>query len=155
MTVAAGSAPLITIHVVAVSIWVGGLVTIFVVARAAGATLEPAQRVAFFRSFGRRWGVVGSTALLIALGSGAILLRNHPRNGALIAAAAVAIALLAATGAGVAQARAMTRIRQRALADGGEGLQSDVSRGAIVAAALRGSIGVLTMVLVVLGAGLA
>ncbi|MGH7498639.1 MAG: hypothetical protein ACREL3_07300, partial [Gemmatimonadales bacterium] len=62
--------PLIAVNALASAIWVGGLVAIFVAARAASRTLDPAQRVAFFRSLGRTYGVVGTTALLVAIVSG-------------------------------------------------------------------------------------
>jgi hypothetical protein len=134
---------------------VGGLVVIFVVARAASATLAPAQRVAFFRSLGRSYGIVGSVALLVALASGAALLRGHPWEGAMTAAAIAAVFLLLALAAGMAQARAMTRLRRRALAEPGDSLDAEVRRGAVLATALRGAIGVLTLALLVLGAALA
>jgi len=150
----AASAPLVAIHVLAASIWVGGLVAIFVVARAASATLEPAQRIAFFRSLGRSYGIVGSVALLVALASGALLLRGHPWDGTLIAAAAVAGALLVALAAGMAQARAMTRLRRRALAAPDGAPDPEVRKGAALATALRATIGLLTLILVVLGSAL-
>ena len=149
----AAALPLVALNLLAASIWVGGLVAIFVVARAASATLEPAQRVAFFRGLGRRYGIVGSVALLVALLSGAIMLDGHPWDGLLVAAVVVAAALLAATAAGMAQARAMTRLRRRALE--APGLEPRVRRQARVAAGLRGAIAVLTLALLVLGAALA
>jgi len=152
---ATASAPLIAVHALAASIWVGGLVAIFVVARAASGTLEPAQRVEFFRALGRSYGIVGSVALLVALASGAVLLDGHPWDGLMVAAVVVAGALLLATVAGMAQARAMTRLRRQAVAQvGGEPLDPRVRKGAIVAAILRACIGVLTLALVVLGAAL-
>ncbi|HET6571502.1 MAG TPA: hypothetical protein VFG58_08450 [Solirubrobacterales bacterium] len=153
--IAATSAPLIAVHALAASIWVGGLVAIFIVARAASSTLQPAQRVEFFRALGRSYGIVGTLALLVALATGAILLDGHPWDGLMVAAAVVAGALLLATAAGMAQARGMTRLRRRAVAQvGGEPLDPLVRRGAIVAAVLRACIGVLTLALVVLGAAL-
>jgi uncharacterized membrane protein len=152
---AAASAPLIAVHALAASIWVGGLVAIFVVARTASRTLEPSQRVEFFRALGRFYGVVGTLALLVALATGASLLDDHPWDGLMVAAAVVAGALLVATAAGMAQARAMTRLRRRAVAQvGGEPLDPRVRQGAIVAAALRACIGALTLALVALGAAL-
>ena len=107
-----------------------------------------------FRSLGRSYGIVGTLALLIALATGAILLDDHPWDGLMVAAAAAG-ALLVATAAGMAQARAMTRLRLRAVAQvGGEPLDPRVRKGAIVAAILRACIGVLTLALVVLGAAL-
>ncbi len=149
------SAPLIAVHAIAASIWVGGMVAIFVVARVASRTLEPAQRVAFLRSLGRTYGIVGSAALLVALASGALLLEGHPWDGLMVAAAVVAFALLVATFAGMTQARAMTRLRRRALDDDAGGqFDARVKRGALVAAGLRAGIGVLTLVLVLLGTAL-
>lgn len=149
----AAAVPLVALNLLAASIWVGGLVAIFVVARAATATLEPAQRVAFFRTLGRSYGIVGGVALLVALLSGAIMLGGHPWDGLLVAAVVVAVALLAATAAGMTQARAMTRLRRRALES--PGLEERVRREARVAAALRGTIALLTLALLVLGAALA
>jgi uncharacterized membrane protein len=143
---------LVVVHAVSAAIWIGGLVAIFVVARAASATLEQAQRIAFFQALGRAYGIVGGAALLVALISGAILLDDHPWDGLLTAAAIVAAALLVATAAGVAQARAMTRLRRSALASAAPA--GRIRRGAILAAALRGAIAILTLALVVLGAAL-
>ena len=153
--IAAASTPLIAVNALAASIWVGGLVAIFIVARAASRTLPPAQRVEFFRALGRSYGIVGTLALVVALVSGAILLDGHPWDGLMVASVAVAVALLVATAAGMAQARAMTRLRRRAVAQvGGEPLDPRVRRGAMVATTLRACIGVLTLALVVLGAAL-
>jgi len=148
----ATSVPLLVVGALAAAIWVGGLVAIFIVARTASATLEPAQRIAFFRSLGRTYGIVGSVALLVALAAGAILLDDHPWDGLLVAAAIVAAALLLALAAGMAQARAMTRLRRRAI--DAPALAGQVRRGAVLAAALRGAIGLLTLTLVILGAAL-
>jgi uncharacterized membrane protein len=153
---AAASTPLIALHALSASVWVGGLVAIFVVARAAKATLDPAARVAFFRTLGRAYGVIGSVALLVALATGALLLRGHPWDGLLVATAVVAAALVAATAVGIAQARAMTRLRRRALTGaGGAALDPRIRRGAVLAGSLRGAIALLTLALVVLGAALA
>jgi len=146
------SVVLVVVHAVSAAIWIGGLVAIFVVARAASATLDRAQRIAFFRALGRAYGIVGGAALVVALLSGAILLEGHPWDALLTASAIVAVALLVATGAGVAQARAMTRLRRSALASAESAER--VRRGAIMAAALRGAIAILTFTLVVLGAAL-
>jgi uncharacterized membrane protein len=152
---ATASTPLVALNILAASIWVGGLVAIFVVARAAAASLEPAQRVAFFQALGRRYGIVGSVALLVALGTGAALLRGHAWDDLLVAAAIVAAALLVAMGAGMAQARVMTRLRRQALSEAVDpALQLRLRRGALLAAALRGTIALLTLVLVGLGAAL-
>jgi hypothetical protein len=149
----ATSVPLIAVNLVASSIWVGGLVAIFVVARTATATLGPEPRIEFFRDLGHRYGVVGGTALLLALASGALLLAGHPWDWLLTATALVAWNLLAATAIGVWQARRMTRLRRRALHE--PGLEERVRRGALAATVLRATIGALTLALVVLAAALA
>ncbi|MBS1893376.1 MAG: hypothetical protein JST59_18920 [Actinobacteria bacterium] len=148
----AASVPLVAVELVAASIWVGGLVAIFVVARAASATLRPAERIAFFRALGRAYASVGCLALLVAVVGGAILLGDHPWDGLLVATAIVTGVLLLALASGMAQARAMTRLRRRALHE--PELDERVRRGAVLAGALRGTIGVLTLILVVLAAGL-
>ena len=149
------SVPLLVAQAVSAAIWIGGLVAIFIVARAASATLEPAPRIAFFRALGRLYGIVGSIALLVALACGAILLDEHPWDGLLVATAIVAAALLLALAAGMVQARAMTRLRRRGLGEGHPAeLDTRIRRGATLAAVLRGTIGALTLALVVLGAAL-
>ncbi|MBS1887389.1 MAG: hypothetical protein JSU06_09390 [Actinobacteria bacterium] len=144
---------LLVVNALSAAIWIGGLVAIFVVARAASATLDPPQRIAFFRVLGRTYGIVGTIALLVALASGAILLAGHPWDALLLATAIVAAALLLALAVGMAQARAMTRLRRRAI-DSPE-LADGVRRGAALAGVLRGAIAALTLALVVLGAALA
>ncbi|MFN8215719.1 MAG: hypothetical protein U0R71_03900 [Solirubrobacterales bacterium] len=146
------SVVLLVVHAVSAAIWVGGLVAIFVVARVASATLDTGQRIAFFRALGRAYGIVGGLALLVALASGAVLLDDHPWDGLLTATAIVAGCLLAVTVAGIAQAKAMTRLRRRALQT--PDLGERVRRGAVLAGLLRSAIGLLTLTLVVLGAAL-
>lgn len=127
--------------------------TIFVVARVASATLGASERVTFFRVLGRSYGILGSIALIVALGSGALLLdAEHRWDGLAIASAAVGGALLVATGVGMAQARSMTRLRRQALgARANPVLVARVQRGAVLAGVLRGAIGALTLALFVLG----
>ncbi|MGD9735065.1 MAG: hypothetical protein AB7V58_05570 [Solirubrobacterales bacterium] len=149
----AAATPLVALNLLATSIWAGGLVAIFVVARVAAATLEPAQRIAFFRGLGRAYGIIGSAALLLALVTGAILLAGHPWDGLLVAALLLAGALLVFTVAGMAQARAMSRLRSQALTT--PDLADRVGREARVAAGLRGAIAAFTLALLVVGAALA
>lgn len=138
--------------ILAACVWTGGLVAIFVVARVTQRTLQPADRVAVFRGLGRAYGPVGGASLAVALGCGAALLSNHAWDAALTAAVAVAVSLVAVTGAGVAQARHMTRIRRGALAVPANPVTARlVRRGAVRAAALRSAIAALTMALLALG----
>ena len=74
----------------------------------------PAQ-VAFFRSLGRGYGVVGGLALGVALLTGGALLSRRGWDEWAAVAVVLAVALVLATGTGVVQARDMTRLRQRAV----------------------------------------
>jgi hypothetical protein len=150
----AASVPLVVIELLASSVWIGGLVAIFVVARAASATLGTEPRIGFFRALGRTYGVVGGLALLVAIGCGAALLAGHPWEWRLVLTAILALSLLIVTGIGVWQARRMTRLRRRALI-GPASLREQVRRGALAATVLRGAIGLITLALVVLAAALA
>jgi hypothetical protein len=133
-------------------VWVGGLVAIAVVARVASDTLDPAARVAFFRGLGRSYGIVGTTALAVAYGTGASLVYGRSWDGRLTATAIVATALLVVTGSGIAQARRMSRLRRLApdQPDNGE-LVNPVRRGAGRAGALRALIALLSFALLSLG----
>jgi hypothetical protein len=68
----------------------------------------------------------------------------------------LAVALVLATGAGVVQARGMTRLRQRAVREPGDAaLTARIERNARRALVLRALIGALTVALLALGAALA
>lgn len=153
MPLATTAAPLVAIHLLAATIWVGGFVAIAVVGRVARRTLEPPDRIAFFRSLGRAYGVVGGAALLVALGTGIALLPEPLTSPRDLAAFALGAALVVATAAGVRQARAMTRLRTRVLAE--PALTGRLRRAAIAATLLRASIGLLTLALLGLAAVLA
>ncbi len=145
-------ASLAAVLILATAVWVGGLVAIFVAARVADATLEAAERVAFFRGLGRAYGLVGGVALAAALASGAVLASTYRWDGQLTASAVVAAGLVATTAAGVAQARRMTRLRRDALRDPGSAdLAAKVRRGARNAAVLRAVIAALSLALLGLG----
>ena len=120
---------------------------------AAGAS---AQRVVFFRGLGRSYLLVGTPALVVALGTGAALVERHAWDGLLVATAVVAAALVVSLVIGVAQARRMSRLRAAALcAEEGGAVVSRVRHGARAAALLRATIGALSLVLIALGALLA
>lgn len=149
-------AVLLGIFTLASCIWVGGYVAIAVVARTAAQTLDPANRVAFFRALGRAYVWVGTPALAVALGTGAGLLTDHAWTGTVTAAVAVAAALVAALACGVVQARRMTRLRSAALAEPQDAaLRQRVARGARGATILRTVIGLLSFALIALGSLLA
>lgn len=146
----------VAVLVLTTSIWIGGYVAIVVVARAAAATLDAGSRVAFFRSLGRSYLGVGLPALLVALLTGAFLVRGHDRDALLVSTAAVAVVLLATLAVAVAQARRMTVLRRSLLdAPGDERLADQVHRGARAAGGLRAVLGLLSLALVTLGALLA
>lgn len=142
--------------VLAAAVWVGGFVTLVVVARVARQTVGAAERVAFFRRLGRVYGVVAGLALTLALASGASLLYDHRWDAVLSATAIVAAALVVATVVGVGQARHMTRLRRGAVQRPGDAaLTGRIRRGAQIAGILRTLIGALSVTLVALGVVLA
>jgi uncharacterized membrane protein len=147
---------LLFLHLLAVSVWVGGFVTIAVVTRVVRRELPMAARVAFFRSLGRGYGVVGGLALGVALSTGGALLSWRGWDEWSALAVLLALALVLATGAGVVQARGMTRLRQRAVREPQDPvLTAHIERSARRALVLRTLIGALTVALLALGAALA
>ena len=137
-------------------IWVGGFVAIVVVTRVARSTLDAADQVEFFRTLGRSYGIVSTVALALGLISGGILLADRDWDGLALAAVVVAVALVIATAAGVIQARGMTRLRQTAVRDpADDALAARVRRGSRRAAALRATIGALSIGLLAIAAALA
>src|SRR5450759_5693219 len=58
----ATSAPLVAVELIAASIWIGGMVCIAIVAKAARGVLDESSQVAFFRAVGRRYGMVGTAS---------------------------------------------------------------------------------------------
>ncbi|MGH3502471.1 MAG: hypothetical protein ACRDQA_16510 [Nocardioidaceae bacterium] len=147
---------LLAAFVLASCVWVGGYVAIGVVARTALTTLEPTQRVAFFRSLGRSYLLVGGPALLVALGTGTGLLVGHSWDTTLTVTVVVAAVLVVTLVVAVRQARRMTRLRSGALAAPDDALLTmRVRRGGRSATMLRAAIGLLSLTLVVLGSLLA
>jgi hypothetical protein len=151
-----GRGLLIAVEMLAVSIWVGSLVCLMLVSRVASRELDAASRVALFRGVGRLYGVVGTGALVVAIVAGVMLappLSDVGRTGT--AVLAVTGVLVVMTAAGMFQARRMTVWRRRAI-----GMPEDersvrkVRRGAALAGVLRGSIALLTLVILLLIADL-
>jgi hypothetical protein len=150
--VSTGRTALITVEILAASVWIGSLASLAIVSRVADRVLEPAARVTLFRGVGRLHGMVGVACLLIAIGVGLAL--TWPLSGAAeVAVLVFALALIGVSAAGMAQASRMT-VRRRAALDNpsDQGAADAVRRGAAFAGVLRGSIAALTLVIVVLSA---
>ena len=148
------STPLVAVELLAASIWVGSLVCLAVVTAAARRVLDAPSQVALFRAVGRRYGLVGTGSLLVAIGAG-LALSWPPTAWSPITDSAVALAglLVVASGAGMAQARAMTRLRRQATsAPEDQGLAVTVRRGRLLANMLRGLMAAVTLAIVVLAA---
>lgn len=145
---------LITVEIVAASVWIGSLACLAVVSAAARAVLDGPAQVAFFRGVGRRYGTLGTAALVAAIAAG-LALAWPPSSWTAAIGAAVALSgvLVLVTLAGMAQARAMTRLRARSFARAGDAAAADaVRRGRRVADTLRGALALLTLAVVVLAA---
>lgn len=151
-----GRTTLIAVEMLAVSIWVGSLVCLALVSSVASRELDAASRVALFRGIGRLYGIIGTAALVVAIGAGAAIawpLSHVGRTGAAVIVLSGVLVLV--TAAGVVQARRMSVRRRRAIEKPeDECSAASVRRGAAVAGVLRGSIALLTLVIMLLGADL-
>jgi uncharacterized membrane protein len=144
----------VLVEIVSASVWIGSMVCLAVVSRAARRALEGAAQVAFFRAVGRRYAVVGMASLLGAVGAG-LALAWPPATWSASTDAAVAIAgvLVATTSAGMVQARAMGTLRERAMRPtSGPAARAAVHRGRRVATSLRLLMAAETFAIVVLAA---
>lgn len=143
---------LITIELLAASIWIGSLVCLVLVSAIATRVLEPSARVQLFRMIGRAYGIAGSAALLVAIVVG-LVLAGMPSNWSATTTAAVVLSgvLVALTAAGMAQARRMTVARRRSIASPEDAEASEaVRRGAQAAGILRSIMGACTLAIVIL-----
>lgn len=145
------SAVLLGILLLGGSVWIGGWVTMIMVARIASATLPPAHRVAFFRRLGRVYGIATTVALLVALAAGAWLLFALPWRALSGWIVGLAIVLLIVLAAGVVQARAQTRARGALAASPGDAaLAARVRSTAMWAGLLRAFLGAISIAIGVL-----
>lgn len=127
-----------------------------VVVLAARKSLAPTERVGFFRALGRAYLPVGGAALALALVSGAVLLWHAPRGATATALVILAAALVVLLAVAVGQARRMTRLRAAATAAPHDAaLAARAVTGGRLAGLLRALLGVVTILLVILGCGLA
>jgi hypothetical protein len=142
---------LLGLLLVSSAIWLGGWVALVVLARSTTATLSRAERVKFFRHFGRRWGIVSTVALLVAYAAGGILLAASPWTAISTGLVVVAVVILLVLGVGVLQARRMSHLRHSAAAAPHDAqLASRVRTGGRRATMLRAGIGVLSLAMLVL-----
>jgi len=138
----------VTAMVLATSVWIGSMVCLAVVARAAGRLLAPADRVALFADVGRTYRVLGTASLLVILATGVALAgRTADWDPATKTAAVLAIALVALSVGGMRQAHRITELR-RAGDDGPR-----VRRAGRNAALLRSSMAAISIAIVVVVAG--
>ena len=150
----ATSTPLVALELLAASVWVGSLVCLALVTNSARKVLDGPSQVALFRAIGRRYGIVGTAALLVAIGCG-LALAWPPSTWSATTEAAVALSgvLVLATTAGMVQARAMTALRRRVMGAPGDVAAADaLRRGRTLARALRGTMAALTLCVLVLAA---
>ena len=145
---------LISVGILSASTWIGSLVCLAAVSRVARRDLSGSARITLFRGVGRLYRVIGTTSLLTSIAIGLVLAWPVTRNrGAVTAMFVLSAALVGITVAGMAQARRMTAARQRLLERSSDAeLVRLVQHGGVVAATLRGAIGLVTLTIVVLGA---
>lgn len=137
--------------------WLGGLLTVPLLATTTSRLVAPAVRAEFFVVFGRRFAMLmGAVLALALLAAGTLVtIRSEPLTyGAL----ALVVALLVSTAVGIAQARRMSGLRRAAAREGAGGEGSAGGRGlrrnAVVANALRAFIGLLSVALMVIAIGI-
>ena len=88
------SAPIVALEILSASVWTGSLVCLAVVSRAARTVLKGPAQVAFFRAVGRRYAIVGTGSLLVAIGTGLAMAWPPPTWSATIDAAVALAGLL-------------------------------------------------------------
>ena len=109
---------LLTLHLLALSFWVGSLGALAIATRTAKAVLDRAAQAVYFPRVGRTYGKVGSGALLFALLSGAVLAGAPARWPGVVQGALVSgVALVVVSVVAMRQARRVGVLR-RAVAGG-------------------------------------
>jgi hypothetical protein len=148
------STPLVGLELLAACVWVGSLVCLALVASSARKVLNGPSQVALFRAIGRRYGIVGTAALLVAIGCGlALAWPPSTWSGTIDAAVVLSGVLVLATIAGMTQARTMSGLRRRAVSAPGDIAAAEaLRRGRTLAGALRGTMAALTLSVLVLAA---
>lgn len=144
---------LLALLIVGAGMWFGGMVAVTMLAVISKRALEPAVRVAFFRRFARTYFPVFGAALVVAAIAGFVMLLARGWDGIAWAITIIVVVILIALALGVLQARAMSRLRAHAVelgADVPAELTRQISSGARSAAMVRGTLGVLSLVVFVL-----
>lgn len=144
---------LLAILVIGAAMWLGGMVAVTMLAVISKRALDPGSRAALFRRFARSYFPVFGGALIVGAAAGFILLVARGWDPIAWAITILTVVILIALVVGVAQARAMTRLRTRA-AELGDNVPADlrrqIARQGRSAAMLRGSLGVLSAAVFVL-----
>jgi 1,4-dihydroxy-2-naphthoate octaprenyltransferase len=135
---------LLVLLILASSVWIGGAACLIVVSRVSRTALSAADRVTLFRQLGRRWGIIGTAALVVAYACGLILLLTAPWTPLSTWLVVLGVTLAIALAAGIVQARRMTRLRRAAAS---AGLAAPRSHSATI---LRAGIVALSVAMVVL-----
>ena len=73
MPLAADDLAIRALHLIAAAVWAGGLIFLGVAVGAARKTLDDRERIALFRQLGRRFLVVGGSAMLVLIATGSSL----------------------------------------------------------------------------------
>lgn len=149
---------LLGVLIIGAGMWIGGMVAVTMLAIISKRALEPAVRAAFFRRFARTYFPVFGAALVVAAIAGFLLLLERGWDGLAWAITILVVAIVIALAFGVVQARAMSRLRTEAAALGDDvpaELEHRIAVQGRSAAMLRGSLGVLSIVVFVLAIGTA
>lgn len=143
---------LLTLHLLALSFWVGSLGALAIATRTAKAVLDRAAQAVYFPKLGHIYGKVGSGALLFALFSGAIL-AGKPADwpGAVRGALVTGVFLVVVSVVAMRQARRVGGLR-RSVAGGDHTLTASLATNVRITDGLRLAIVVLTLAAVVLEA---
>lgn len=154
LTVGFLNTAVISVHLLALSIWVGSMVTIAVFARSSRQVLDDAARVALFASVGKAFAFVGPAALVVAIVTGLVTAGAPGNWPAMVwAAGGLAVAVLAVSIVAMLQAHRMTGLRRALAAARDDALIAErVGSQARLADGLRGLLGLLTLAAVVVEA---
>ncbi|MGH3733701.1 MAG: hypothetical protein ACRDVC_10090 [Acidimicrobiales bacterium] len=143
---------LIAIELIAASIWTGGMVCITLVFQVARGVLDESAQARFFRSVGRRYGIVGTSSLLVAVAAGVAL--SWPLSswsGATSSAFALAGVLIVTTAVGVKQARFMSKLRRSMIGGAPSAVTIEaMRRGRLLATYLRSAMSLMTLIIILL-----